>query len=124
MCCNRRRPVAMPTVAAIEPLSANPDPTGHGRLSLAGLSVNLGNPKNIVFFLALLPTVVDIGTLTVLGFIELALIITVIAFSVLIAYALAAARARRLFASPGAVRLLNRGSGAVMAGAAAAMATR
>jgi threonine/homoserine/homoserine lactone efflux protein len=96
----------------------------HGRMFLAGLSVNLGNPKNIVFFLALLPTVVDVCSMTVLGFFELAMIITVIAFSVLIVYALAAARARRLFASPGAVRLLNRGSSAVMAGAAVTMATR
>ncbi len=97
-------------------------PAEHGRLFLAGVAVNLGNPKNIVFFLALLPTVVDIGTLTLLGFCELALIIAVIAFSVLIVYAVLAARARRLFATPGAVRLLNRGSGAVMAGAAVTMA--
>jgi threonine/homoserine/homoserine lactone efflux protein len=91
---------------------------------LAGLAVNTGNPKNIVFFLALLPTVVDVGTLTPLGFFELAMIITVIAFSVLIAYAFAAARARRLFTAPGAVRLLNRSSGAVMAGAAVTIAAR
>jgi threonine/homoserine/homoserine lactone efflux protein len=101
---------------------AAPATAEHGRLFLAGLSVNLGNPKNIFFFLALLPTVVDVGSLTLAGFFELALIITVIAFSVLILYAVLAARARRLFASPGAVRLLNRGSGAVMAGAAVTMA--
>jgi threonine/homoserine/homoserine lactone efflux protein len=58
----------------------------HGRRFLAGPSVNLGNPKNIVFFLALLPTVVDVGSLTLLGFFELALIIAVIAFSVLTVY--------------------------------------
>jgi threonine/homoserine/homoserine lactone efflux protein len=92
------RPVAIEAPASAE----------HGRLFLAGLSVNL----------------VDVGSLTLLSFFELALIITVIAFSVLTAYALAAARARRLFMSRNAVRLLNRGSGAVMAGAAVAMATR
>jgi threonine/homoserine/homoserine lactone efflux protein len=96
----------------------------HRRLFFAGLAVNLGNPKNIVFFLALLPTVVDVGTLTPLGFFELAIIITVIAFSVLIVYAFAAARARRLITAPGAVRLLNRGSGVVMAGAAVTIAAR
>ena len=58
-----------------------------------GLAINLGNPKVIVFFLALLPTVVDLGALTALGFAELALILAAIAASVLTAYALAAARA-------------------------------
>jgi threonine/homoserine/homoserine lactone efflux protein len=101
---------------------APPAQAEHGRLFMAGVATNLGNPKNIVFFLALLPTVVDVGALTVLDFFAMATIIAVIAFGVLIVYALLAARARRLFASAGAVRLLNRGSGAVMAGAAVTMA--
>jgi len=94
------------------------------RLFLAGLAINLGNAKVIVFFLALLPVVVNLGTLTPVGFAELAGLIVVIATSVLAAYAVAAARARRLFTSVRAIRLLNRGSGAVMAGAAIAVATR
>ena len=107
------------------PFDVHAPPAGdHGRMFLAGLAVNVGNPKNIIFFLALLPTVVDVGTLTPLGFFELALIITVICFGVLIVYAHAAARARRLFTRPRAVRLLNRGSGAVMAGAAVTIAAR
>ena len=99
-------------------------PEDRGRLFLTGLAINLGNPKVIVFFLALLPTVVDLGKLTVLGFTELALIIVVIVSGVLTAYALAAARARRLMTSPRTVRLVNRGSGAIMAGAAVTIAVR
>jgi threonine/homoserine/homoserine lactone efflux protein len=99
-------------------------PNGRGRLFLAGLAINLGNPKVIVFFLALLPTVVNLDTLTLLGFVELTVVIVVIASSVLAAYALAAGRARRLFTSSRAVRLVSRGSAVVMAGAAAAVATR
>jgi len=95
-----------------------------GRLFLTGLAINLGNPKVIVFFLALLPTVVDLGTLTPLGFIELASIVIAIASTVLTGYALAAARARRLFTSPRTIRLVNRGSGVVMAGAAVTIVTR
>jgi threonine/homoserine/homoserine lactone efflux protein len=94
------------------------------RLFLAGLSINLGNPKVIVFFLALLPTVVDLGALTPLGFAELAMIIGVIAACVLTTYALAAGRARRLLTSPRSVRILNRGSATVMAGAAVSIAAR
>jgi threonine/homoserine/homoserine lactone efflux protein len=99
-------------------------PDDRGRLFLTGVAINLGNPKVIVFFLALLPAVVDLRTLTPFGFTELALIVTAIASTVLAAYTLAAARARRLLTSPRAVRLLNRGSSVVLAGAAVTMATR
>jgi threonine/homoserine/homoserine lactone efflux protein len=108
------RPLGAPQVSA----------DSYGRLFLTGLAINLGNPKVIVFFLALLPTVVDLSTLTPIGFTKLALIIAAIASTVLTAYALAAARARRMFTSPRAVRLVNRGSGVVMAGAAVTIATR
>jgi threonine/homoserine/homoserine lactone efflux protein len=99
-------------------------PDDHGRLFLTGLAINLGNPKVIVFFLALLPTVVDLSRLTPLGFTELALIIAVIASGVLAGYTLAAARARRLLVSPRAVGLMNRGSSAVIAGVAVTIAAR
>ena len=95
-----------------------------GRLFLAGAAINLGNPKNVLFFLALLPTVVDLDKLTVFGFVELSGVIIVIASSVLGAYAMAAGRARQVFRSPRAVCFMNRGSAAVMAGAAVAVATR
>ena len=94
------------------------------RLFLGGLSVTLGNPKVIVFFLALLPTVIDLENLSVAGFVEIALLIVVILSCVLTAYALAAAGARRLFTSPRSIRVINRGTGTVMAGAAVAIAAR
>lgn len=111
--------------APVRPLdTAQAAPEDRGRLFLTGLAINLGNPKVIVFFLALLPTVVDLGALTPVGFLELATIIVLIAGGVLSAYALMAARVRRLFTSARAVRLVNRGSGAVMAGAAVSIAAR
>ncbi len=106
----------------MEAIDISPD--GRGRLFLAGLAINLGNPKAIVFFLALLPTVVNLDALTPLGFAELAVLIAIIVSTVFAVYAAAAARARRLFTSPRAVRLANRGSGIAMAGAAAAVVTR
>ncbi|MCX7384713.1 MAG: LysE family translocator [Alphaproteobacteria bacterium] len=99
-------------------------PDGNGRLFLAGLAINLGNPKNVVFFLALLPTVVDLDGLTLLGFTELVALIVAIVVGVLAAYTLAADRARRMFTSPRAIGWMNRGGAAIMAGTAAAIAAR
>ena len=111
--------------ASAKPIATvDASPESRGRLFLAGLAINLGNPKAVVFFLALLPTVVDIETLTPLGVVELGVLVAVIVGGVFGTYALAAARARRLFTSPRAMRLVNRGSSVAMAGAAAAIATR
>ena len=85
------------------------------RLFLAGLAITLGNPKVIVFFLALLPTVLNLGALTLGGFAGIALLSAAILSGVLAAYTAVAARARRLLTSPRAVRAVNRGSGAAMA---------
>ena len=108
----------------ISQAAGDASPDGSVRLFFAGLAINLGNPKVIVFFLALLPTVVDIGTLTPPGFAELVLIVFAVATSVLSIYALAAARARRLLTTRRTLRLVNRGSSVVMAGTAICIATR
>lgn len=108
-------PVALDADAPAQPGS---------RLFAAGLMMTLGNPKVIVFFLALLPSVVSLDTLSAAGFAEIGALIVVILSAVLTTYAIAAARARRLFTSARAVRRLNRGTGVVMAGAAVAVATR
>lgn len=92
------------------------------RLFLGSLTLTLSNPKPMIFFLALLPTVVTLQTLTVSGFLEIAAIIAIVLPVVLGSYVLAAARARHLLRSRRAVRMMNRGSAAIMAGAAVAVA--
>jgi hypothetical protein len=99
--------------------------TGETRASLPRRPCHqIGQSQGDRFFLALLPTVVDLARLTPLGFVELAGVIAAIASSVLTVYAFAAARARRLFTTSRAVRLVNHGSGLAMADAAAAVAAR
>ncbi len=92
------------------------------RLFLGGLTLTMGNPKTMVFFLALLPTVVQLEHLTLAGYLQIAAVSAVVLPLVLGAYVLAAVRARRMLQSPRAVRLVNRGSATVMAGAAVAVA--
>ena len=92
------------------------------RLFLGSLTLTMGNPKTMVFFLALLPTVVQLEALSLAGFLEIAAVSALVLPLVLGAYVLAAVRARRMLQSPRAVRLINRGSATVMAGAAVAVA--
>jgi threonine/homoserine/homoserine lactone efflux protein len=106
------------------PLPANTAPADSKGLFLAGLALNLGNPKSIGFFLALLPNVIALDQLTFLAVAELALVLTAVVACVLGGYVLLATRMRRLFVSSRAVRLINRGSGMVVAGAAAAVVAR
>ncbi|SEC50570.1 Threonine/homoserine/homoserine lactone efflux protein [Rhizobiales bacterium GAS191] len=85
---------------------------------LAGLSLTLGNPKTMVFFLAILPHVVDLNALTAGTFLELTTSMVVIITAALWGYALLAARAGRLIGDTHKMRAVNRGSAVVMAGAA------
>jgi threonine/homoserine/homoserine lactone efflux protein len=94
------------------------------RLFLGGLAVTMGNPKVMVFYLALLPAILDLARVTMLGYAELVAVTLAVLGLVFGTYILLAARARRLFTSPAAMRVVNRSSGAVMAGAAAAIAAR
>jgi threonine/homoserine/homoserine lactone efflux protein len=94
------------------------------KLFLGGLAVTMGNPKVMVFYLALVPTILDLTRVTLLGYAELVAATLGVLAIVLGAYILLASRARRLFTNPRAIRILNRTTGVVMAGAAAAVATR
>ena len=102
-----------------------PKREGHwSKTVLAGLSLTLGNPKTIVFYLALLPSLIDLQTVTLLGWLELSLVTLSVLAVVFGSYVLLAARTRALFTSPRAIRMVNRGTGAMMASAAVAMAAK
>jgi threonine/homoserine/homoserine lactone efflux protein len=93
-------------------------------LFLGSLSLTLGNPKVMIFFLALLPSVVRLEALDWRGQVEIAAAMVIIQPAILGGYVLVATRARRWFQNPHAVKMLNRGSGTVMAAAAVAVASR
>ena len=92
---------------------------------LSGFLLTMGNPKTIVFYLALLPTVVPLDKpITVLGFTELTAIVIVVLLIIGCGYAGLAAMARDFFTSSRALRNLNRTAGVIMAGAAAFVLAR
>jgi threonine/homoserine/homoserine lactone efflux protein len=90
----------------------------------AALLLSLGNPKIMLFYLALMPTLIDLTRLTVTDMAELAAIVAVVVSVVLAGYVVLASQARRMFTSPRAVRVVNRTAGVAMAGAAAAIVAR
>jgi threonine/homoserine/homoserine lactone efflux protein len=92
------------------------------RMFGAGLTVTLGNPKIMVFYLALLPTIVDLDRVGGTAWLELTAVTLVVLMSVDLAWALLAVRARRLLTSRKAVKIANRTSATMMAGAAAVIA--
>jgi threonine/homoserine/homoserine lactone efflux protein len=91
---------------------------------LGSLSLTLGNPKVIVFFLSLMPLVVDVKTITPLVFVKMALVIVLVFTPVLLTTLSLADRARRVFTSEKALKRINRGTAGIMAGAAVAIAAR
>ncbi len=109
---------------AATPIEAEPVRGRGMQLFGAALLLQLGNPKIMLFYLALMPTVIDLASLTVTDMLELAAIVAVVVSVVLAGYVVLAAHARRLFTSPRAIRAVNRTAGVAMVGAAAAIVVR
>jgi threonine/homoserine/homoserine lactone efflux protein len=77
----------------------------------------------MIFFVALLPTIIQMRALRIGDYLLIGLAIAFILPLALGAYALAASRARLFFRNASSIRLLNRGAGTAMAGAAVLVAT-
>ncbi|MBM6594080.1 LysE family translocator [Microvirga pudoricolor] len=112
--------------APAEALDTRGDTAGESpaKLLLGGVALTLGNPKTIMFYMALLPTLLDLDRITALGYAELVAATLVVLGVVFAGYIVLAARVRRIFTSARSIRRLNKGTGAIMVGAAAAIAAR
>lgn len=75
---------------------------------LTGFSVTMGNPKTIVFHLALLPTVLDLNSIDLTQWALLVAVTVCVLFATMAPYAVLAARARGMMTKPGALNRLNR----------------
>jgi threonine/homoserine/homoserine lactone efflux protein len=103
---------------------ALPEAGSAGKLFFAGLTVTLGNPKIMMFYMALLPTIIDLNAITLAGWAELVAVMLAVLVLVDLAWVVFASRARAFLRSPRAVRIANRTSAGLMAGAAVAVAAK
>jgi threonine/homoserine/homoserine lactone efflux protein len=91
---------------------------------LSGLMVTLGNPKVMVFYLAILPAIVDLSTVTGRGYIILTILTAIVLLTVLLPYIALATRTRALLQTPAALKHINRVAATFLGGAALAIAMR
>src|SRR3546814_16465930 len=77
------------------------------------MAVTLGNPKIMVFYLALLPAIIDLKAVTLVGWLELIATMLIVLAPIDLAWAGLASQARRVLRSPRALRLANRTSAGV-----------
>ena len=101
-----------------------PERNSAPKLFFAGLTVTLGNPKIMMFYVALLPSIIDLSRVTVLGWGELVATMLVVLIAVDLLWVAMAAKARTWLRSERAMRAANRTSAGLMAGAAVAIAAR
>ena len=90
-------------------------------LFFTGMTITLGNPKIMVFYLALLPAIVDLARISLMDWAELTVTVVVCVDLMWVAIA---AQVRRWLTSPKAIRIANRTSAIAMGQAALVIATR
>ena len=91
---------------------------------IGAFSLCLGNPKVIVFFISIMPLVVDVAKISLGSY--LAMLAVMVPFAPLLTFGTLylAKRAREVFRSATALRRINRGSAGLMAGAATIIALK
>ena len=70
------------------------------RLFLGGLAVTMGNPKVMVFYLALLPSIIEVARVSWIGWLELSAVTLAVLTVVFGGNVVLAARTRGLFKTP------------------------
>ena len=90
----------------------------------AGLMVTFGNPKIMVFYLALVPSLIPMETMSVSVWAVMAVTLVTILICIDLTWSLLASQARRFLSSYRARRNTNRAGAAAMAGAAVVIAVR
>jgi len=113
-----RAPVAVGEIAEVK------SATAAWPSFIGAYTFGLGNPKVIVFFLSIMPLVVDVEHVTLASYFAMLAIMAPFAPAITFVMLYLAKRAREVFRSALALQRINRGSAVLMAGAAMAIALK
>ncbi|KQZ50577.1 lysine transporter LysE [Rhizobium sp. Root149] len=91
---------------------------------LSGLLVTLGNPKTMLFYVALVPTLIPLQDIGLRDYAVLVATTFIVLIAVLLPYILLASKARELLKKPRTLQALNRSAAGILAGTAAYIAAR
>ncbi|KZL29045.1 LysE family translocator [Pseudovibrio sp. Ad37] len=91
---------------------------------VSGMLITLSNPKGLLFYAALMPSVVPMETVTTIGLVELMFVTLAVLSLVFAIYIGVTVRARSLLTSEKAVTRLNKSASVAMFGTAAAIVAR
>jgi threonine/homoserine/homoserine lactone efflux protein len=91
---------------------------------LSGLFVTLGNPKPMLFYIALVPTLVDLNNLTGTDYLQLLAATFVVLLVVTMPYIVLASKAREALKHPRALGRLNKAAATCLAATASYIAVR
>jgi len=106
-------------------LGASPSRSDLRAAAVSGLAITLGNPKTIAFYLALLPLVLDLNTITLATWAGVLVPLTIVVLLVVGAvFVLGAVAVREWMSGARAQKRLHRGAAVAMAGAAGTMILR
>ncbi len=101
-----------------------PTDSKKGKAIFAGFTISISNPKVMIFYLAFLPTFIDLKTVTHTDIAILAIITVTVIYAVLGSYILAANELRDKLNQPKAKRWFNRITGGLLFSAGLAVAAR
>lgn len=81
---------------------------------LTGLMITLSNPKAILFYIAILPAILDLRTISFTVLLPVTLINGLVVMMIIGSYSALAAKVRQFFTNAKSIRKLNKGAGGVM----------
>jgi threonine/homoserine/homoserine lactone efflux protein len=81
---------------------------------LSGLLITLGNPKPILFYASVLPTIINFSKINSVDILIMILLIALVSFAVLGSYCYFASLSRKLFIKEKSNKRINRAAGAIM----------
>lgn len=112
------------TAAAQDNTSKLPQTRSSRKMFFAGLALSLGSPEIMVFYLALMPSLIDMASVTAIGLSELLLVMVMVLAIVDLSWIFLANRLRQFLETPRLVRFSNRASAVMMGAAAGLLALR